>query len=205
MRKSAEERRREIVAAVLRLSVEVGPDRLTTQAVAKAVGITQPAIFVHFPSRDALWLEVARCIAARMLGCWDAVSAPSEDPLDDVRRLAIAQMGVVADEPSILAIVFSHELRVANPELAAVFRGLMGDLVGRFRARFAALASRLAPAPDDAALLVLGLIQGLALRWSLAGRGFDLVAEGERLLDLQLAGFLRSVTAAPGPHTRDRA
>ncbi len=211
MRKTAEVRRREIVATVLRLAVEVGPDRLTTQAVAKAVGITQPAIFGHFPSRNALWLEVARSIATRMRGCWNDVPGPTEDPLDDVRHLAIAQMGVIADEPSILAIVFSHELRVANPELVAVFRGLMGDLVGRFHARFAALEGRLVPAPGDAALLVLGLLQGLALRWSLAGRGFDLVAEGERLLELQLAGLVRPDVSPPRPlpasrpHLGDRA
>jgi hypothetical protein len=45
---------------------------------------------------------------------------------------------------------------------------------------------------DDAAYLILALIQGLAMRWSLNARGFDLVDEGCRLLELQLKGF-RSV------------
>jgi len=43
--------------------------------------------------------------------------------------------------------------------------------------------------PDDAAYLILALIQGLAMRWSLSARNFDLVEEGIRLLDLQLDGF----------------
>ena len=42
---------------------------------------------------------------------------------------------------------------------------------------------------DDAAYLILALIQGLAMRWSLNARGFDLVDEGRRLLELQLEGF----------------
>jgi AcrR family transcriptional regulator len=191
MRKRAEDRRLEIVEAVMRLAVEMGPDRLTTQAVADAVGISQPAVFRHFPTRAALWLAVAHHVSGRVRACWDAVASPTDDPIADVRRLAVAQMGVVADEPSILAIVFSHELRVADPALAAVFRGLMGDISGRLAARFAAAGDRLLASPADAALLVLGLLQGLALRWSLAGRGFDLVSEGERLLDLQLAGLVR--------------
>jgi hypothetical protein len=41
----------------------------------------------------------------------------------------------------------------------------------------------------DAAFLVIGLIQGLVLRWSLSGRDFDLAAEGERLIEVQLRSF----------------
>lgn len=200
MRKPAGERRLEIIEAVLRLAIQVGPDRLTTQAVADAVGVTQPAIFRHFPTRDALWLGVAEEIAIRMRARWaEALASPSAiDPLADLRLLVLAQMGVIAGEPSILAIVFSHELRVANPALATVFRGLMAELIGQLGRLLGAHGPRLAVPPADAALLVLGLLQGLALRWSLAGRGFDLVAEGARLFDLQLAGLLRPTPSLPG-------
>lgn len=199
MRKPASERRQEIIEAMLRLAVEVGPDRLTTQAVADAVGLTQPAIFRHFPTRAALWLGVAEEISARMRARWaEAAALEGPSPLADVRRLALAQMGVIAAEPSILAIVFSHELRVADAALAAVFRGLMADLAAHFVRLFTRLGPALSPSPGDAALLVLGLLQGLALRWSLAGRGFDLVAEGTRLLDLQLAGLAQPAPSQTG-------
>ena len=42
---------------------------------------------------------------------------------------------------------------------------------------------------DDAAFLVIGPVQGLVLRWSFSGRGFELVVEVERLLDVLLGGF----------------
>ena len=195
MRKPADLRRAEIIDAVLRLSVEVGPDRLGTPAVAVAVGISQPAIFRHFPTREALWVAVAEHIAARMRAGWAEAEAGSPAPAERLRRVVEAQARLVAAEPSILAIAFSHELRVSNPALAAVFRGLMTELTGRLVTAFAAFGAPLTTPPEDAALLVLGLVQGLALRWSLSGRGFDLVAEAGRLLDLQLAGLLR---AEPG-------
>jgi hypothetical protein len=44
--------------------------------------------------------------------------------------------------------------------------------------------------PEDAAFLILGLVQGLVIRWSLSGQAFDLVGEGRRLLDLQLLGLV---------------
>lgn len=198
MRMSSDRRRQEIVAAVLRLAVEVGPDRLTTQAVADAVGISQPAIFRHFPNRTALWCGVAETIAATMRARWEEALADAETPHDAIRRLALAQLATVAAEPSILAIVFSHELRVSNPALADVFRRLVAELVGHFGRLLAACEPPPAAPPGDAALLVLGLLQGLALRWSLAGRGFDLVAEGARLLDLQLAGLVGALPPTDG-------
>lgn len=197
MRKTADVRRGEIVEAVLRLSNEVGPDRLTIQAVADAVGLTQPAVFRHFANRAALWSGVAEAVALRMRTAWSAAESAARDPLDAVRGLIAAQAGVVAAEPSILAIVFSHELRVADPGLAAVFRGLMADLAGRLARAFAALGARVRVAPADAGLLVLGLVQSSALRWSLTGRGFDLVAEATRLLEIQLAGLVGTEGSAP--------
>lgn len=197
MRKSADIRRREIIEAVLRLVLEVGPDRLTTQAVADAVGITQPAVFRHFANRETLWVEVATAVAARMRAAWDAASAEATSPGDAIRRLIAAQAGLIAVEPSILAIVYSHELRVGNPALAAVFRDLMAEMTRHLAACFVACGDRSAVAPTDGALLVLGLVQSSALRWALTGRGFDLVGETLRLLDIQLVGLIATEDAAP--------
>lgn len=197
MRKSAELRRREIIETVLRLATEVGPDRLTVQAVADAVGITQPAVFRHFVTREVLWVEVAKEVAVRMRAAWDAAALDGTSPIVALRRLITAQAGLVAAEPSILAIVFSHELRVSNPALAEVFRGLMGELTRRLVACFDALGGDTTVAPADGALLVLGLVQSSALRWALSGRGFDLVGETLRLLDIQLDGLIAPKDATP--------
>lgn len=197
MRKSADVRRQEIVEAVLRLSTEVGPDRLTIQTVADAVGITQPAVFRHFANRDVLWVEVAKVVAQRMRAAWGEAAVEGGDPAEALRRLIAAQAGLIAAESSILAIVFSHELRVGNPALAAVFHGLMAELTQRLAGCFVACGDRAAVAPADGALLVLGLVQSSALRWALTGRGFDLVGETLRLLDIQLVGLIASKDAAP--------
>ncbi|NQU72072.1 MAG: TetR family transcriptional regulator C-terminal domain-containing protein, partial [Rhodospirillales bacterium] len=80
-----------------------------------------------------------------------------------------------------------------NEKMRAFFAGLMAGRQRRFSklvaAEIAAGGFRKSLDPDDAAYLILALIQGLAMRWSLNARGFDLVAEGQRLLDLQLTSF----------------
>ncbi len=58
-RKRADDRKSEIVMVALRLADELGPDRLTTNAVAKVVGLSEPGIFRHSPTKQALWEEIA--------------------------------------------------------------------------------------------------------------------------------------------------
>lgn len=192
-RKSADSRKAEIVAAMLRLADELGPDRLTTLAVAKAVGLTQPGIFRHFPTKQDLWLAVAAQIAMEMTEAWDEALATTAAPQDRVAALILVQLRQIAANPAIPAILHSRELHAENAALRAQFIGLMtqfqsllvdalteGRVQGVLRADLAA---------NDAAMLLISLVQGLAIRWSLGQRGFSLEAEGGRLLACQINLF----------------
>jgi hypothetical protein len=115
------------------------------------------------------------------------------------------QLRLIQSTPAIPAILFSRELHSRNAALRKALFGIMRRFHGLVASAIAeardAAAFRDDLDPDDAALLVIGLIQGLALRWSLSGRAFRLVEEGRRLLDLQIRGFAR-VPAATTPKRR---
>ena len=50
----AEARKAVIVETALRLSDEAGPELVTTEKIASALGLTQPAIFRHFPKKELM-------------------------------------------------------------------------------------------------------------------------------------------------------
>lgn len=192
-RKPADSRKAEIVAATLRLADELGPDRLTTLAVAKAVGLTQPGIFRHFPTKQDLWLAVAADIAGTMTSAWEEALAGSSAPQDRLTALMQVQLRQITANPAIPAILHSRELHTGNAALRAEFVGLMtrfqtllvtviedGRKQGVFRHDLA---------PQDAVILLISLVQGLAIRWSLGQRAFSLEIEGGRLLARQIALF----------------
>jgi AcrR family transcriptional regulator len=189
-RRQAPERKAEIIAATLRLADADGPDRLTTETIASAVGISQPAVFRHFPTKQALWAAVAEELGARMRARWDAAVAAQADPLLRVRALVEAQLGLIEATPAITAVLFSRELHAANAPLREAFLALMMQLHATLAAAFAAAAAagrlRSGVAAADAASLVVALLPGLAVRWSLSGKAFPLVHEGLRLVQLQL-------------------
>jgi AcrR family transcriptional regulator len=198
-RKSADNRKAEIVSAMLRLADELGPDRLTTDAVAKAVGLTQPGIFRHFPTKKDLWLAVASHLSRTMTAAWDQVLATQAEPLERMTALIRVQLGQIAANPAIPAILHSRELQTANPALRSQFVVLMtrfqGLLVDALNEGKALGIFRDDIPPKDAAVLLISCVQGVALRWSLGQRAFSLEDEGGRLLGCQIALY-RSQTFA---------
>ncbi|MCP4183960.1 MAG: TetR/AcrR family transcriptional regulator [Hyphomicrobiales bacterium] len=196
IRKSARERKSEIVETALLLAAEVGPDRLSTEALAAAVGISQPGIFRHFPKKSDIWQAVAERIAELLKENWTAMENEDLGSADRMRSFVTGHLTFLQTTPAIPAILFSRELHAENEVLRSFFAGLM-QRVHHFVSQM--IASEIKAQryhskldPNDAAYLILALIQGLAMRWSLNKRKFDLVEEGERLLALQLNGFKRS-------------
>lgn len=190
MRKTSDLRKAEIVATILGLADRIGPDRVTTSAVATEVGVTQAAIFRHFPTKAAMWNAVADHVAVTLTTAWDAALAQSELPVERVKALIGAQLGQIAATPAMPMLLFSRELNVENADLRAAFRGRLvmfhGHLMREIAAGQATHALRGDVAAADVSVLLTSLVQGVAIRWSLGARDFDLRAEGMRLLDVQL-------------------
>lgn len=199
-RQKAEDRKAQIVTEVLRLADEIGPDRLSTTDVARAVGISQPAIFRHFPTKGAMWLAVAEATAARLRSSWKTAEAQSAEPCARLKALIEAQLCAIAETPALPSVLFSRELQVDNTAL----RGVFDHLLATYQAHLvAALRDQQATgnlcrdiAVEDVAILLTSLVQGVAIRWTLGARGFPLVAEGLRLFDLQMT-FLRAAQDTP--------
>jgi AcrR family transcriptional regulator len=205
VRKPAEERKSEIVEATLRLADKVGPDRLATGQIAQAVGLTQAALFRHFPKKQDLWEAVATRIGEKFQQRWLAIDRSAADPLSQLGAIVAAQLKLIQSTPAIPAILFSRELHVENRALRVIFAEFMKNFHHRVEQLIAAGQRdgrlRRDVEPSDAAFLVIGLVQGLVLRWSLSGRNFDLPAEGDRLLRLQLA----ALDTATGTARRERS
>lgn len=190
MRKPAELRKAGIVAAVLDLADRIGPDRVTTGAVSSAVGVTQAALFRHFPTKAVLWQAVAEHVAERLTIAWHDSLARNEEPLVRLRALIAAQFDQISATPALPMLLFSRELNVENEALRATFR----DRLAAFQALLAreigsgqeAGFLRDDVAAAHAAVLLTSLVQGIAIRWSLGARDFLLREEGLRLFDVQL-------------------
>lgn len=160
-------RRDQIVAAVLDLLATTPLERVTTRAIAEAVGVSQPALFRHFASREALLLAVVEAARGELEKAIAPLVARRSAPLDTCLALAEHLAGYVEQNPGLPRLLFADmaleapALRVAVAHLVSMQRTLVGELVAMAIREGSA---RVEVDPQAAATLFVGMMQGLVLQ-----------------------------------------
>jgi AcrR family transcriptional regulator len=202
MRKSHDQRRAEIIQGALEVAADQGIGRATTAAIAARVGIAQPTIFRHFDDRDAIFRAALESVGAGMRAELEPVFADTATP--PARRLRAVlhrQLGYVAANKGIPRLLFSDRLHLESPALKEAVRDNMRLFHGGIAAILREGAGGDFPAdtdPERAAWLVVSLVQGTVLRWSLMDFAFDLPAQADDLWALACQGL-----GGPGEPSND--
>lgn len=189
VRKRRSARQKEIVETTLLLLRDISADRLSTQTIADHVGITQGGLFRHFPTKNDLWFAVMNEVERRSYNAWDGASQKSDSAIIRLRKILLSQLALIDAYHGILALLFSMGRLAAgdvvHPIHLRIMTGLRLTLVEELTTalRDNELPSNISTL--DAKSLLMGAIQDCVLRWSLTARGYDLVAEGDRVIGLQ--------------------
>lgn len=190
MRKPAQLRKAQIVSTILDLADRIGPDRVTTGAVAAEIGVTQAAVFRHFPTKAEMWVAVADHIAGLLTTAWAEALKDTAPPIERLKALIGAQLDQITATPAMPMLLFSRELNVGNAALRGAFRDRLATLHGLLVREITESQQTRTFCRDvaaaDVAVLLTSLVQGVAIRWSLGARDFVLRDEGMRLLAVQL-------------------
>lgn len=197
-RRSTKDRRQEIVLTVLALAGQVGVEAITTQAIADRMGLTQGAVFRHFPNKEAIWAAVLDWVESHL----DEVyrTPPGATPLAELRRVFEAYMNLFQAYPAVPRLFFCDTFHHPYPALHARLQRMVAGCETRIEGwlgQAATEGSLRADLPTHvAAKLLLTCIQGLAFQTCVLGVVDDPVAEGRPLLDLYLAGVGAGMEAA---------
>jgi AcrR family transcriptional regulator len=178
-RKPTAVRRGEIAEAALRILAERGGRHLTARELARAVGISEGAIFRHFPDMEAVVNAVVERMGALL---FEGFPPGGADAFARLRSFFERRVRIIAERPCVSRLLLGDEVaRAAGPARAARVRGFK-----RRSQRFvvgcleeAAAVGQLAPGvrPEAAAVLVLGAILAL-------GHATARVRAGRRVEDL---------------------
>lgn len=192
-RRAGDERQRQIVATVLLLARERGPDAITTQAIADRIGVTQGALFRHFPDKEAIWLAVFAWVRDSLAAVFDAAMLRSDTPLGKVEQAFLAHVAFVAANPGVPRVLF-HELQYPG---GSAVRSAVRTMVSGYRRRLAQLFAQakaegeLPPGLDTglATVLFIGAVQGLVMQASLADAETGMSRRARQLFPLLVDGL----------------
>lgn len=197
-------RREQILAAALDLLAHTPIDGLTTRDIAKAIGVSQPALFRHFRSREAILVAVAErartALESELVALLGPDAPADRAPLDDCATLGRLLVGYIARHPGLPRLLYADlggdlpALRMALGRLVSMQRALVAERVAEAVQRGEARSDC---DPAAAADLFVAMLQGLPL----AARVLDLPPAAwpdrfEAQLCLWLAG-LRPTAGAP--------
>jgi AcrR family transcriptional regulator len=169
----ADERRAATVEAVLELAAQQNPSEITTTAIAKHMGLTQGALFKHFPTKAAILESVMDWVAERLLARIDKAAQTTPSPAKALEAIFMTHVEFVVEHPGVPRVLFGE---LQRSEMTAPKR-MAQALIRRYGERLHRLieqgkkAGEISSSVDtaSAATLFIGSIQGLVMQSLLAG------------------------------------
>lgn len=169
----ADERRAATVAAVVNLAAEQNPSDITTAAIAQRMGLTQGALFRHFPSKDAVFEAVMAWVADRLLARVEKATQNSASPLAALEAVFMAHIDFVSEHPGVPRMLFGELQRPGNTLPKQAVQTLLqgyGERLRHLLEQGKALGELDALLDvETASVSFIGSIQGLVMQSLIAG------------------------------------
>jgi AcrR family transcriptional regulator len=192
-RYSTESRQAQIIATMVRLSAEHSSADITTTDIAKAMKVSQGALFRHFATKEAIRLAVVEWIEETLMGELLAAQGNAPDALAALKAMFMAHVGFTKKYPGAPRLIFGELQQSDDSPVKQRVRHIMQ----RYRYTLtetlvAATQAKLVRCDVDcqaAAALFLGAIQGLVIQSMLLGTAEHMESQAIGILELYLAGL----------------
>jgi len=192
-RLSTEERQSEIVRVAVHLAAEKGIDSVTTQDMADAMNVTQGAVFKHFPTKDDIWFAVISWIRGRLMTVLEKAASEATDPINAIERMFYAHITFISKHPAIPRLLFTEMLHKKNSKLRDLIQEIISGYEGKVAGLLEAAKAQSLVASDldsqSAAVLYIGMIQGLFMQVSIFGGKRSLLDEAKKTFPIYLYGI----------------
>ncbi len=181
------------VRTVLELAAIMDPASISTAIIAERMGLSQSAVFRHFPTKEAIWLATVDWVAAHLMERVDRAAAAATGPLAALESVFLTHAAFAMENPGVPRLVFSEMQRAGHSPVVEVVQAMLDG----YRQRLEALIEQglalgevsAEVSPPSAASLFIGSIQGLVMQAMLAN---DMTRLGQAALEA-FALFRRAI------------
>lgn len=192
-RQSTESRQAEIIATMLALAAARNPADITTTDIAKAMGVTQGALFRHFSSKEAIRLAVAEWIEAHLMARLGEARQAAPDALQGLEAMFLAHVQFIRELPGVPRFVFAELQQPGDSPVRQCVQKIMQrhrqTVAEALESAKAVQLIRLDLDCHAAAALFLGAIQGLVIQTMLGEVPAEIDERARGVLRLYLCGL----------------
>jgi TetR/AcrR family transcriptional regulator len=189
----ADERRLATVETVIALAGSTNPGDITTTAIAGEMGLTQGALFRHFPTKESIIEAVIDWVVEHLMARIEMAAGSASDPLAALETVFLTHIDFVARHPGVPRIVFG-QLQHAGQTVA---KGMVQAMLRRYGQRVASLLANArdrgevddALDIDAATTLFIGTIQGLVMQSLMHGDMGRMLSDAPRVFQIYRRGI----------------
>lgn len=105
-RRTAQQRRRIILESAQAVFAASTYARVGTADLAKAAGITEPALYRYFSSKKDLFISTVRATGARLMEIWERTASDVVDPLDVIRAISLGYYDHIRSRSPVMKLLF---------------------------------------------------------------------------------------------------
>jgi len=178
-------RQKEIIDAAISIIAGRGIQELTIKNLAKAIGISEPAIYRHYDSKMDILLGVLTFFEEKNLSIFNkalSMSRPTPEKLEFIYKQHFDHF---SNNPALAAVVFSEEIFQNDQRLSTRVAALMSKSQNHlFKIIEAGLNSgelRNDLSKEELSIFIMGPLRLLVIKWHLSKYGFDLKQQGNKL------------------------
>ena len=172
-RKKSSDRKLEILRTLVRMMTESENKHITTKSLAAAIGVSEAALYRHFPSKTKMYEEIIGFAENYVMTAVNNISSSEYSGLEQAKKLFLALTDIKAKEPGLVFLFCGDSLTSEDPRLQAELNRFYGQLQAVFKQSLRlAVAQEEVPENYDVltrANMLVALILGHWLRFASGG------------------------------------
>jgi len=180
-------KQKEIVEASIKLISEKSIQGMTIKNLAAKLGVTEGALYRHFPGKFEILLAILSNFRAEAKANLKKVCSNDESALDNIENIFSNRLKKLSEKPAIASVIFSESIFQNDTRLSKEVYGLLGNhedvLNCIIRKGQKTQEIRDDISAEEITHIIIGSIRYFITRWRLSEFGFDLISEGNILLN----------------------
>lgn len=131
-RKKSSDRKLEILRTLVRMMTESENKHITTKSLAAAIGISEAALYRHFPSKAKMYEEIIGFAENYVMTAVNNISSSEYSGLEQAKKLFLALVDI-KQEPGLVFLFCGDSLTSEDPRLQGELNRFYGQLQAVFK------------------------------------------------------------------------